>query len=171
MQRLSQGEILIAALEAVTLPLAIQQFIFTTFGFFSQETHLLAAAFVYGREAITASMFTPIVRQLEQTISPEQKASIKPLLYYLNRHIELDDTDHLPRALQMLINLAGEDQKKWEEITTYAQLALQARLDFLTHIQQKINDSHQKQSRNAREFSNSLLRNVTEITSQTGIPS
>ena len=138
LQRLSQGEILIAALETVALPLTIQQFILTTFGFFSQETHLLAAAFVYGREAITASMFTPIVRQLEQTISPQQKAAVKPLLYYLNRHIELDDAEHLPRALQMLINLAGENQKKWEEITTYAKLALQARLDFLTHIQMKI---------------------------------
>lgn len=102
-------------------------------------------------------MFTPIVRQLEKTISPEKKASIKPLLYYLNRHIELDDTEHLPRSLQMLINLAGENQKKWEEITTHSKLALQARLDFLTHIQQKINGSHQNQTRNAGEFSNSLL--------------
>jgi Protein of unknown function (DUF3050) len=138
LQRLSQGEVLIAASEAVNLPPAIQKFIFTTFGFFSQETHLLAAAFVYGREAITASMFMPIVRQLEQSISLEQKVSIKPLLYYLNRHIELDDNEHLPRALQMLVNLAGEDHKKWQAITIHAQLALEARLDFLTNIQMRI---------------------------------
>ena len=125
--------------ENLKLPSAIQQFIYTTFGFFSQETHILAAAFVYGREAITASMFTPIVRQLEKTIRPEQKSSIKPLLYYLNRHIQLDDTEHLPRALQMLINLAGEDQRKWAEIITHSKLALQARLNFLTYIQRKIN--------------------------------
>ncbi len=157
LQRLSQHEILIHAAENLKLPSAVQQFIYTTFGFFSQETHILAAAFVYGREAITASMFTPIVRQLEKTIRPEQKSSIKPLLYYLNRHIQLDDTEHLPRALQMLINLAGEDQKKWEDIITHSKLALQARLNFLTYIQQKIHDSPQTQSRNTGEFSNSRL--------------
>ena len=139
LQRSRQHEILIHAAENLKLPNAIQQFIYTTFGFFSQETHILAAAFVYGREAITASMFTPIVQQLEKTTRPEQKSSIKPLLYYLNRHIQLDDTEHLPRALQMLINLAGEDQKKWEEIITHSKLALQARLNFLTYIQRKIN--------------------------------
>jgi Protein of unknown function (DUF3050) len=158
LQHLSQHEILIHAAEDLKLPHAIQQFIYTTFGFFSQETHILAAAFVYGREAITSSLFTPLVRQLEKTISPEQKASIKPLLYYLNRHIELDDTEHLPRALQMLINLAGEDQKKWEEITRHAILALQARLNFLTHIQSKINDYHQKETQTAEIFPGLLLK-------------
>lgn len=29
-----------------------------------------------------------------------------------HRHIELDDTEHLPRAFQMLVNLAGADHKK-----------------------------------------------------------
>ena len=62
-------------------------------------------------------------------------------MYYLNRHIELDDTEHLPRALQMLINLAGEDQKKWEEITIHSKLALQARLDFLAEIQEILQES------------------------------
>ena len=44
----------------------------------------------------------------------------------------------MPRALQMLVNLAGEDQKKWEDITIHATLALQARLNFLTNIQLRI---------------------------------
>ena len=140
---LSTGEILIDAAEKLKIPASIQQFIYTTFGFFSQETHILAAAFVYGREAITSSLFKPLMTQLEQEMSPEEKLMIKPLLYYLNRHIELDDKEHLPRAVQMLKNLVGEDQKKWLEIGVHAELALKARLNFLTAIQKKI---YQKES-------------------------
>jgi hypothetical protein len=138
LHRLSQREMLIQAAENCQLPMAIQQFIHTTFGFFSHETHIIAAAFVYGREAITSSLFTPLVQQLELNIVEEQKPMLRPLLYYLNRHIELDDTEHLPRALQMLISLAGDDQKKWDGITLHAKIALQARLNFLTAIQNKI---------------------------------
>lgn len=138
LQRLSRGEMLISAAEAIRLPDAIQQFVCTTFSFFAWDTHILAAVFVYGREAITASMFMPIVQQLEQSIHAEQKAAIQPLLYYLQRHIELDDTEHLPQALQMLINLAGNDSKKWQEITLYAKMALQARCRFLDEIASQI---------------------------------
>lgn len=138
LQRLSRGEMLITAAEAISLPEAIQQFVCTTFGFFAWDTHILAAAFVYGREAITASMFMPIVQQLEKSIHPEQKSAIQPLLYYLNRHIELDDSEHLPQALQMLVNLAGNDAKKWKDITLYAKMSLQARCRFLDEIQSKI---------------------------------
>ncbi len=137
---LAQGDVLIEAAESVNLPTSVQQFILTTFGFFSQEAHILAAAFVYGREAITSSLFRPLVQQLELTIPSEQKFRIQPLLYYLNRHIVLDDTEHLPRALQMLINLTGDDPKKWQEIILHSRLALQARLEFLKQIELKLNN-------------------------------
>ncbi len=136
--RLSQGEILIQAAENCQLPTAIQQFIHTTFGFFPHNTHIIAAAFVYGREAITSSLFTPLIQQLELSIPNKQKYKLKPLLYYLNRHIQLDDAEHLPRALQMLMNLANGDSKKWHEIITHAKISLHARLHFLTAIQKAV---------------------------------
>ncbi len=138
LQRLSQQEMLIQAAENCQLPASIQQFICTTFGFFSHDTHIMAAAFVYGREAITSSLFTPLVQQLELNIPCEQKSKLKPLLYYLNRHIQLDDAEHLPRALQMLMNLANGDAKKWSKIITHAKVSLHARLNFLTAIQKTI---------------------------------
>ena len=144
LRRLSQGDILVVASESVGLPPAIQEFVCTTFNFFAWGTHILAAAFVYGREAITSSLFTPLVRQLEKTISPKQQTSIKPLLYYFNRHIELDDNEHFPKALQILVNLAGNDQRKWREITLHAQIALQARLNFLNKIHEKIQQVNAK---------------------------
>lgn len=138
LKRLKQGDILIHAMESAELSVIIQQFVLTTFSFFDQETHILAAAFVYGREAITPVMFTPLIRQLKQAIAPSQQALLQPFLHYLNRHIELDHDEHFPQALKFLYHLAGEDEKKWRDIALHARLALQARLDFLDGIQEKI---------------------------------
>lgn len=98
------------------------------------ETHSLAAAFVYGREAITPSMLMPLVQGLNKQFTPTDQALTTTLRYYLQRHIELDDQNHFPNAVQMLKNLAGEDQQKWIKINQNAQKALIARLDFLTAI-------------------------------------
>ncbi|MBS0351094.1 MAG: DUF3050 domain-containing protein [Proteobacteria bacterium] len=138
LNRLNEGDILIAAMESAGLSVAIQQFVLTTFSFFDQDIHILAAAFVYGREAITAAMFTPLIQQLQRAIPQPHQACIQPLLYYLNRHIELDHHEHFPQALKILHHLAGEDEKKWREIAVHARLALQSRLDFLSAIQEKI---------------------------------
>ena len=142
LQRLKQGDVLIAAMESAELSVAIQQFVLTTFSFFNQDTHILAASFVYGREAITTAMFTPLVQQLRHAIPQSQQACLQPLLYYLNRHIELDHHEHFPQALKILRHLAGEDEKKWREIAVHAQLALQARLNFLDHIQSSIQQTN-----------------------------
>ncbi len=144
LQGLARQESVMVTAMSLQLPLAVQQFVNTTFSFFPQAPHILASVFVYGREAITSSLFTPLVWRLEQTIRVEEKPFIQPLLYYLNRHIELDDSEHLPRALNMLNHLAGDDQHKWQDILVHARHALHARLDFLTDIQQKINESHEK---------------------------
>ena len=141
LSHLEQCGILIAAMEFAELSVAIQQFILTTFSFFDQDPHILAAAFVYGREAITTAMFTPLVQQLQHAIPQSQQACIQPLLYYLNRHIELDHHEHFPQALKILHLLAGEDEEKWREIAVHARLALQARLNFLDHIQSSIQRS------------------------------
>lgn len=142
LNRLLRGEPLATA--GTEAPMAAQHFMEVTFGFFEQEAYHLATAFVYGREAITPSLFTPLVRQLEKTFTEEDKASVSTLLYYLNRHIELDSADHLPSALQMLYNLVGEDDAKWQAVETTARHALQARLNFLTSIQAVIEASHKR---------------------------
>ncbi len=50
----------------------------------------------------------------------------------------IDDAEHLPRALQMLMNLANGDAKKWSEIVIHAKISLHARLNFLTAVQKTI---------------------------------
>lgn len=116
------------------LPRSVQEFVHTTFSFFTEETHTLAAAFVYGREAITPSLFTPLVQRLNQQFTPGEQALIMPLRYYLQRHIELDQEDHFPNALKMLSNLVKNDKNKWQDINLSAQRALIACYDFLTAI-------------------------------------
>lgn len=143
LSHLSQGDSLMTAAQSASLPVSVQQFMLTTFGFFSQETHSLAAAFVYGREAVTTALFPPLITQLRKTLPKNSGFSVKPLLYYLNRHIQLDSENHFPHALKILNHLTGDSRKKSTDILFHAELALKARLNFLTAIQMKIHDSQQ----------------------------
>ncbi len=115
-------------------PAIVRCFVATTFDFFSTETHELAAAFVYGREAITETMFTPLLASLETTLPVSDQNCLSTLKYYLQRHIELDSGNHFPQALEMLARLTGQEEAKWQQVSTAAHRALQARLDFLTSI-------------------------------------
>jgi len=135
---LSVGHNVTTALQELGLPPSVQQFVATTFRFFTGQPHTLAAAFVYGREAITPSLFIPLVQRLRHTLSKKDQSRVSTLHYYLQRHIELDNDDHFPQALQMLSHLAGDDTNKWAEIAAAAQQALQARLDFLSGIHEAI---------------------------------
>ena len=107
------GSLMLMLLE---IPGSVRQFVATTFDFFGTETHELAAAFVYGREAITETMFTPLLASLQQTLPQEDQACLGSLRYYLQRHIQLDHDDHFPQALKMLTYLAGEDTNKWRQV-------------------------------------------------------
>ena len=120
------------------IPDSIREFVTTTFDFFGTETHELAAAFVYGREAITETMFTPLLTSLQKTLSEADQARLSTLRHYLQRHIELDQDNHFPQALAMLARLVGEDENKWQAVAAAARRALQARLNFLTAIHQSI---------------------------------
>lgn len=121
-------------LAELDIQVATKMFVLTTFSFFNHGAHELAAAFVYGREAITGVMFAPILAQLKMPCSPEYSQQIASLKYYLARHIELDSDDHYPKALKMLNNLIQGDKQRWHEAYQMAKAALQARLQFLDSI-------------------------------------
>lgn len=134
LKKIAEGHNIATVMDEMRFPNTVQQFVQTTFNFFGQDLPFLAAAFVYGREAITPLMFEPLIQRMEHTLPVADRGCLDTLLYYLRRHIELDQNGHFPRSLQMLNRLAGTDVMKWQQIETAAQRALQSRLDFLTSI-------------------------------------
>ncbi len=133
---LKQGKSIADAVELAQLRPATKNFILTTFSFFELDAHQLAAAFVYGREGITSAMFTPLVKKLTEEVDCNKHYNLNTLIYYFNRHIELDNNEHLPKALRMLSNLIGNDQTKFQQAFETAEKALTARINFLTDIEQ-----------------------------------
>ena len=83
-------------------------------------------------------MFLEIIQQSKT--GPESGPYSK-LLYYLNRHIELDGDEHGPISLKMVENLCGDDSKKWMETLLTAKSALNHRIDLWSLISTAISDS------------------------------
>ncbi|MBC7540820.1 MAG: DUF3050 domain-containing protein [Bacteriovorax sp.] len=77
--------------------------------------HEVAAAFFFGREKLIPDMFTSIISDLEKNIDKKDQDLFPNLKYYLVRHIELDGSEHGPRAEECLAILCGNDRKKLEE--------------------------------------------------------
>jgi hypothetical protein len=136
MNLLAKGVETECALEQLPVSRVAKDFVKTTFSFFTLEVHELAAAFVYGREGVTAKMFMPLLDQLKNQMTASHGQKFSTLIYYFERHIELDEESHFPKAIQMLANLVDEDEYKLRQVEAAAVRALTARIHFLTGIQQ-----------------------------------
>ncbi len=100
----------------------VDEFLNTTFNIINSDApHKIAAAFTFGREDLIPDMFTAIVKEY----NTDNK--LDKFVYYLERHIELDGGEHGPLALQLISDLCGEDDQKWEEAEKTAINCLTAR--------------------------------------------
>jgi len=99
------------------------------------KSHKIAAAFTFGREDLIPSMFTEILRNF-QTNFPE--TNLSKLIYYFERHIELDADEHGPMAMQMITELCGESEQKWKEVQEVSALALEKRIGLWNAIEEQI---------------------------------
>lgn len=121
----------------VNLDPILKNFINFTFDVIkSEKAHCIASAFTFGREDVIPDMFLEII-QKSKTDSTDQRYS--KLLYYLNRHIEIDGDEHGPISLKMVENLCGDDTKKWDEALDVAKLALKQRIKLWDLINRNIN--------------------------------
>ncbi|MCP9235506.1 DUF3050 domain-containing protein [Lewinella sp. JB7] len=112
------------ALRTTDLPAGVAPFLEHTFDLIREgQLHKIAAAFTFGRENLIPDMFIEIINQ-----SGEDKRNFARLLYYLERHIEVDGDEHGPLAEAMILELCGDDERKWNDVGQVAAEALQHRL-------------------------------------------
>ena len=97
--------------------------------------HKIAAAFTFGREDLIPTMFTEILKNFQQNF-PE--TDLEKLIYYFERHIELDADEHGPMAMQMISELCKDDIQKWKEVEEISIQALEKRIGLWDAIEEKI---------------------------------
>jgi hypothetical protein len=124
------------AINTSDLPLEIKDFMTFNFKIIEEgKSHKIAAAFTFGRENLIPNMFTKILNSLQKNF-PSQ--DISQLIYYFERHIELDEDKHSPMALQMIIELAENIPNKWKEIEEVSIQSLKKRITLWDAIENNI---------------------------------
>ena len=108
----------------------IRSFLDFTFALIEEgKTHKIAAAFTFGRESLIPELFIEILNRPNQ-----HKDQYPRLLYYLERHIEVDGDEHGPLSEAMIAELCGDDARRWEEAGEVAAEALRRRIAMWDEI-------------------------------------
>ncbi|WP_298391753.1 DUF3050 domain-containing protein [Flavobacterium sp.] len=114
----------------------VKAFLDFTFRVIEQgKPHEIAAAFTFGREDLIPNMFTEILKNFQQNF-PE--TDLSKLIYYFERHIELDADEHGPMAMQMITELCGDSEQKWKEVEEVSVQALEKRIGLWNAIEEQL---------------------------------
>jgi Protein of unknown function (DUF3050) len=117
------------ALTEAGVPKGAADFVRATWGIIDgAPVHCKAAAFAFGREDLIPEMFAQVVK------IPDPEGRLTLFKDYLVRHIEVDGEQHTPMAMQMLIDLNGDDTAKWSQCAETVRTALRARVGLWSAI-------------------------------------
>ena len=129
-----EGSVL-AALKNAALPDYLKNFLLFTFETIETKSlHEIAAVFTFGREDLIPDMFIEML----QKMNVKGNDSLANMVYYFERHIEVDGDEHGPMALKMIEELCQEDPQKWEEAINRAKEALEHRINLWTGIYESL---------------------------------
>lgn len=132
---LSYGKTLDEALYQLDIREETREFVRYTFEIInSGQLHKIAALFTFGREDLIPDMFIEILRKMQN----QGQSNIDKLLYYLERHIEVDGGDHGPISLKMMEEICGSDAIKWQEATEVSLVALEKRKQLWNGVAAKL---------------------------------
>lgn len=133
--RLRSGHDLETAMSEAGVPAAACEFMRVTFQIIeSGELPQIASAFTIGRENLIPGIFRGIISGLDEhgTIHTDR------FLYYLDRHIGLDEDEHGPLAFKILERLCGDSPTRWSQAENAALKTLEARIHLWNAISQEI---------------------------------
>jgi len=122
--KIKSGNSIEQSIEKSEMPIQVKQFLNFTFDIAQHAPlHVKAAVFTFGREDLIPDMFTAILNKIDG----DNPGKISIFKYYIERHIEVDGGHHSLLALEMVADLCGDDQNKWEEAKQASLKSLQLR--------------------------------------------
>jgi hypothetical protein len=68
------------------------------------------------------------------------ETDLSKLIYYFERHIELDADEHGPMAMQMITELCGDSAVKWKEVEEVSLHALEKRIGLWDAIEEQVTE-------------------------------
>lgn len=140
LNELRRPESVQAAIEIANVPAPSANFMRSTFEFVADmPLHCRAAMFAFGREDLIPAMFEKVIEVNDRV------GNLNHFISYLERHIEVDGEEHTPMAMQMVSDLCGDDDQKWQASSEAVKIALEARLKLWDGILDAIKSDVRKE--------------------------